>query len=70
MWLFNSNCKDGELVCTGDPCLPNCSDDEFMCNDGHCLNNILKCNGEPECRDGADEFGCEGTDYKIAYILF
>uniref|UniRef100_A0A2C9JWJ1 VWFD domain-containing protein n=1 Tax=Biomphalaria glabrata TaxID=6526 RepID=A0A2C9JWJ1_BIOGL len=53
-------CKDGDLVCTGDVCSNTCNDDEFRCNDGHCINEKLKCNGVADCRDGLDEFDCIG----------
>ena len=38
---------------------PGCAPDEFECEyDGSCIDLSRKCNGVPDCRDGADERKC------------
>ncbi|RUS82959.1 hypothetical protein EGW08_009296, partial [Elysia chlorotica] len=53
-------CSGGDLVCTGEPCQVQCEENGYLCNDGHCISEHFKCNGHPDCQDGADEFGCDG----------
>ena len=39
---------------------PQCKPDEwFKCNDGLCVTKHWRCDGEPDCMDGSDEFGCD-----------
>lgn len=32
--------------------------DDITCGDGSCVPVLLKCNGNADCSDGADEFDC------------
>jgi hypothetical protein len=36
-----------------------CTSYEFQCGDGTCIDYHLKCNGNPDCRDGSDEYSCQ-----------
>ena len=37
-----------------------CDAEEVRCPEGSCLPASAKCNGWPECSNGADEVGCTG----------
>ena len=37
-----------------------CDAEEIRCPEGACLPASAKCNGWPECSNGADEVGCTG----------
>ena len=48
---------------------PQCKPDEwFKCNDGLCVTKHWRCDGEPDCMDGSDEFGCD-TDLEPGECL-
>ena len=48
---------------------PQCKPDEwFKCNDGLCVTKHWRCDGEPDCMDGSDEFGCD-TDIEPGKCL-
>lgn len=40
-----------------------CMSTEFSCGDGQCIPAYLKCNGESECANGADERMCRGKTF-------
>lgn len=44
---FNPQCKTGED-----------GQEWFKCNDGLCIVEPWRCDGEPDCMDGSDEFDC------------
>ncbi|XP_019619961.1 PREDICTED: cubilin-like [Branchiostoma belcheri] len=37
---------------------PTCSPSDFTCFDGTCVSNETTCDGNNDCSDGSDEFGC------------
>ncbi|KAH9488652.1 Basement membrane-specific heparan sulfate proteoglycan core protein, partial [Bulinus truncatus] len=58
-------CPAGYIRCAEGTCLESCegpmtcSSDQFRCNEGlDCYPNTMKCDGMPDCPDGADEIGC------------
>ena len=36
-----------------------CNTEEVECGDGRCVPRAWRCDGEPDCSDGADETACE-----------
>ncbi|CAH1246044.1 OVCH1 [Branchiostoma lanceolatum] len=37
---------------------PTCSPSDFTCFDGSCVSSATTCDGNDDCPDGSDEFGC------------
>lgn len=38
-----------------------CDEGQILCKvDGRCLPKYTKCNGQRDCPDGSDEYGCTG----------
>ncbi|XP_030625001.1 complement component C7 [Chanos chanos] len=67
----------GGIPCTGQPverqaCVPKkkcplesgCGN-RFRCTSGHCVSQSLVCNGDQDCEDGSDEFGCDESSSAI-----
>lgn len=44
-----------------------CESDQFSC-DNNCFDNNQRCDGHPDCSDGADERSCE-AHYKPVRLL-
>jgi hypothetical protein len=55
LFICNSSWLSAILCFSVSP--PTCSKDEFLC-DGRCEFDFVKCDGESDCKDGADELGC------------
>ncbi|NWU92160.1 CO8A protein, partial [Upupa epops] len=57
--LWDEQACAAKVMCTGPP---SCGKD-FRCKEtGRCIKQHLVCNGEPDCRDGSDEYNCEDED--------
>ena len=41
----------------------------FKCNDGLCVTKHWRCDGEPDCMDGSDEFGCDADIEPGKFLL-
>jgi hypothetical protein len=47
-----------------------CQLNEFRCDNGQkCLEMELLCDGEEQCGDGSDEFGCDPSSMTLSKYL-
>ena len=42
-----------------------CDSSQFACGDGTCKKHSYRCDGVPDCKNGADEKGCPGNQNSI-----
>lgn len=40
-----------------------CPASNLVCDGGRCVDHTYQCDGDLDCVDGADEFGCPGKHY-------
>lgn len=45
-----------------------CKEDDFMCGDGTCITQKWRCDGDPDCGDGTDEFVSSNTKLRKFFI--
>jgi len=47
-----------------------CASNQFTCPEGRCIADYLKCNGYPDCSNGADEDDCRKFNFTILKANF
>ncbi|XP_042894168.1 very low-density lipoprotein receptor-like, partial [Penaeus japonicus] len=43
-----------------------CDNNYSICDTNNCYHDLLRCDGDVDCRDGSDEFGCHNAKSKCA----
>jgi hypothetical protein len=46
-----------------------CGSNQFICEaSSHCIPLIYRCDNQPNCEDGSDEFNCKGKSSRVMIV--